>query len=143
MLRSQPPCTPTRQSNQLTAQATVGANSLSMSTTPPDPGTSRASSVWHGESSRAWSALFFQGSLWLLQHAQPGHRPPLPTPWYPQPPSFPHPQLVLSFMEELPTLSYTLKQICSKVAPLFLPPHIPMLVTMVPCLPAVVTRTCF
>jgi hypothetical protein len=57
MLRSQPPCTPTRQSNRLTAQATVGANSLSMSTTPPDPGTSRALSVRHGESSRAWSAL--------------------------------------------------------------------------------------
>jgi hypothetical protein len=57
MLRSQPPRTPTRRSNRLAAQATVGANSLSTSTTPPDPGTSRASSVWHRELSRAWSAL--------------------------------------------------------------------------------------
>ncbi len=57
MLRSQTPCTPTRRSNQLTAQATAGANSLSTSTTPPDPGTSHASSVWHRELSCAWSAL--------------------------------------------------------------------------------------
>ncbi len=59
MLRSQPPRTPTRQSNRLTAQATAGANSLStsMSPAPPDPGTSRASSVRHGELSCAWSAL--------------------------------------------------------------------------------------
>ncbi len=57
MLRSQPPRTPTRRTNQLTAQATAGANSLSTSTTPLDPGTSRASSVWHRESSHAWSAL--------------------------------------------------------------------------------------
>ncbi len=57
MLRSQPPRTPTHRSNPLTAQATAGANSLSTSTIPPDPGTSRASSVRHGESSRAWSAL--------------------------------------------------------------------------------------
>ncbi len=56
MLRSQPPCTPTCQSNRLTAQATAGANSLSMSPTPPDPETSCASSVRHGESSCAWSA---------------------------------------------------------------------------------------
>jgi hypothetical protein len=57
MLRSQPPRTTTRRSNQLTAQATAGANSLSTSPTPPDPGTSRASSVLHGTLSRAWSAL--------------------------------------------------------------------------------------
>jgi hypothetical protein len=57
MLRSQPPCTPTRRSYQLTAQATAGANSLSTSTTPPDPGTSCASSVRHHELSRAWSAV--------------------------------------------------------------------------------------
>jgi hypothetical protein len=57
MLRSQPPRTPTHRSNRLTTQATAGANSLSMSTTPPDPGTSHASSVRHRESSRAWSAL--------------------------------------------------------------------------------------
>ena len=57
MLRSQPPCTPTRWSNRLTAQATAGANSLSTSPTPPDPGTSHASSVRHGELSCAWSAL--------------------------------------------------------------------------------------
>jgi hypothetical protein len=57
MLRSQPPRTPTRRSNRLTAQATAGANSLSMSTTPPDPGTSCASSIQHCELSCAWSAL--------------------------------------------------------------------------------------
>ncbi len=57
MLRSQPPCTPTHWSNQLTAQATAGANSLSTSTTPPDPGTSRALSVRHHELSHASSAL--------------------------------------------------------------------------------------
>jgi hypothetical protein len=57
MLRSQPPCTPTCQSNRLTAQATAGANSLSTSTTPPDLGTSHASSIQHRESSCTWSAL--------------------------------------------------------------------------------------
>ncbi len=57
MLRSQPPRTPTRQSNRLTAQATAGANPLSTSPTPPDPGTSRTSSVRQGKLSRAWSAL--------------------------------------------------------------------------------------
>jgi hypothetical protein len=57
MLCSQPPCTPTRWSNRLTAQATVVAISLSTSTTPPDPGSSRASSVRHRELSHAWSAL--------------------------------------------------------------------------------------
>jgi hypothetical protein len=57
MLCSQPPCTPTRGSNRLTAQATEGANSLSTSTTPPDPGASRASFIRHRESSHAWSAL--------------------------------------------------------------------------------------
>jgi hypothetical protein len=57
MLCSQPPRTPTCRSNQLTAQATAGANSLSTSPTPPDPGTSRASSVRHGKLSRTWSAL--------------------------------------------------------------------------------------
>jgi hypothetical protein len=57
MLRSQPPRTPSRQSNRLTAQATAGANSLSTSPTPPDPGISRALSVRHGTSSHAWSAL--------------------------------------------------------------------------------------
>jgi hypothetical protein len=57
MLRSQPPRTPTRRSNRLTAQTTAGANSLSTFTTPSDLGTSRASSVRHRESSRAWSAL--------------------------------------------------------------------------------------
>jgi hypothetical protein len=57
MLRSQPPCTPTHWSNRFTAQATAGANSFSTSPTPPDPGTSRASSVRHGELSRTWSAL--------------------------------------------------------------------------------------
>ena len=57
MLRSQPPCTPTCQSNRLTAQATAGANSLSTSPTPQDPGTSHALSVRHGKLSCAWSAL--------------------------------------------------------------------------------------
>ncbi len=57
MLRSQPLRTPTRRSTRLTAQATAGANSLSTSPTPPDPGTSHASSVRHGKSSRVWSAL--------------------------------------------------------------------------------------
>jgi hypothetical protein len=57
MLHSQPPCTLTHWSNRLTAQATVGANSLSTTTTPPYPGTSRALSIQHHESSWAWSAL--------------------------------------------------------------------------------------
>ncbi len=57
MLCSQSLRTPTHRSNQLTAQATAGANSLSTSTTPPDQEISRASSVRHGESSHAWSAL--------------------------------------------------------------------------------------
>ncbi len=57
MLRSQPPCTPTHWSNQLTAQAIAGANSLSTSTTPLDSGTSHALSIRHRESSCAWSAL--------------------------------------------------------------------------------------
>jgi hypothetical protein len=51
------PCTPTHRSNQLTAQATAGANSLSTSPTPPDLGTSCALSVRQGELSCAWSGL--------------------------------------------------------------------------------------
>ncbi len=135
MLRSQPPRTPTRWSNQLTAQATAEANSLSMSTTPTDPGTSCALSVRPVNHLAHGLLSWFQRSLWLPQHAQPGHRPPKPTPRYPQPPSFPNQPLVLS-MVELPTLPHTLKLICPH-------PRIPMLVTMVPCLPTAVTRTCF
>jgi hypothetical protein len=143
MLPSQPPCTPTHRSNQLTAQVTAGANSLSTSTTPPDPGTSHASSVRHREPSHAWSALLVP-TLTVAASARPTRSSStkadtlVPTTTViPQPTAgvIVHGRItnITSFSQaNMPTN-------CSIIPP----PRIPMLVTMVPCLLTAVTRTCF
>ncbi len=143
MLRSQPPCTPTRQSNRLTAQATAGANSLSTSTTPPDPGTSHALFVWHGESSCAWSALLVP-TLTVAASACPTQSlSTIADTLVPTTAIIPPPAAGVIIYGRIANITSYSQANMPTSCSIIVPPHVPMLVMMVPCLPTAVARTCF
>ncbi len=141
MLCNQQPCTPTRQSNQLTTQATVGASSLLMLATPTDPGTSHTLSVWRRGLSRALSVLSVlmltvAASTRLTRSSSTIAATSLPTSNIT---ALPAAQMDFSLVK-LQTLPQ--KLICPQYAALLLPPSIPIL-AMVPYLPIAVSLTFF